>query len=194
MEQGMSATWQQTLQNLRPRFVAAFEKHPELRCAMAQAVDTVALPEEETKYAWHEGREAAEKLLESARWFHFEGAEKSGNCLSTALAPTEWEIIDNQPSPVLKPYTYWYFQFFADMVGAERFCQIADDAGWCLPTKPYPHVPDLPEKGSLRARGRWLFLVFHLAWLRLPGWVLRGDRGCIVPDNGNFACIDRDVF
>jgi hypothetical protein len=130
-----------------------------------------------------------------ARWFHFEGAEICGNSLSTALTPDEWELIDNQTGRRLKPNTYWYFQFFVDMAGATTFCQIADDAGWCLPAKPYPQVPDLPERGQrLRARCRWLFLVFHLAWLRLPGWVLRGDRGCIVPENGDFASINWDVF
>jgi hypothetical protein len=192
MELGMSVTWIQTLLNLRPRFEAAYGKYPDLRCAMAQVVDTMVLPDEDATYPWHEGRETAEHLLERARWFHFEGAQKSGNSLSTALTPTEWETIDNQPVPVLKPYSYWYFQFFADMAGAKTFYQMADDAGWCLPTKPYPQVPDLPEKGGLlRERGRWLFLVFHLAWLRLPGWVLRGDRGCIWPQHGK---IDRDVF
>src|SRR5205823_3633130 len=141
-----------TLQDLRARFQTAGEKHPDLRCAMAQVT----------------GHEAdADHLLKFAQAFSFLGAPTWGRWGSFTVKPGKYEEIDANHTLVIEPGIGWTIQFYAERPGATAFLKIADDAGWCLPTLVHPEVPPLPDQSStIGGNGwRWLFMLFHLAWL-----------------------------
>jgi hypothetical protein len=60
----------------------------------------------------------------------------------------------------------------------ERFWRLADEAGKCFGANDCAVLPEVARE-SLEARGdgsRWLWIVFDLAWQKVPGSPLRADR------------------
>src|SRR5262249_30079139 len=145
----MPASWRQTFEDLRKRFAAGAERHPELRFAMAQ---TTCL----------EGN--GEYLLNRARAFELGNRPHSWTAGWRRVTPGKYERIDESRERILEPSKAWHIQFCGDGEGSHLFMQIAEDAGWCLPTSAHPAIHALPKgfrEGGAIGAFRWLFLLFH---------------------------------
>jgi hypothetical protein len=165
----MSSVWRQSFSDLRKHFENGSDKHPDLRCVMAQTTDL-------------EGDSA--QLLELARFVEL-GVRQTwdqdnwfpvsqGKYRFTRATGTK-EVLEE----VLEPSRYWCVQFCGDQEGQRLFIDIAKNAGDCLPDLAHPAIHALPKgflEGAAIGPYRWLLLLFHLAWLNLPSTLLRASR------------------
>jgi hypothetical protein len=168
----MASLFRQSLSDLRQRFAAGAERHPELRCVMAQTTDL-------------EGD--SDHLLQCARAFDLGEPASYEAAFWWEVRSGEYERLGGKRLRVrvVKPATYWHIQYCGDEEGSRLFTALAEQASECLPPRVHPAFCRLPKgfrDGGATGAKRWLFLVFHLAWSGTDSTPLhacrhRGDPG-----------------
>jgi hypothetical protein len=167
----MASLFRQSLSDLRQRFAAGAERHPELRCVMAQTTDLAG---------------DSDHLLQCARALDLGEPASHEAAFWWEVRSGKYERLGGKGLRVrvLKPARYWHIQYCGDEEGSRLFTALAEQAGECLPPQAHPAFCRLPKgfrDGGATGAKRWLFLVFHLAWsgtdsTPLRAWRRRGGR------------------